>query len=261
MSMDLTPLTPYPEVTVELNKLLDAIQIHLRSQLVGLYVHGSLASGDFHPLRSDIDFLIVTEGEIPLQKVTELARMHVRLAAEGSKWTRKMEGSYIPLADIRRYNPNNASHPTLRIDGTLTIDFHASDWIIQRAIIRERGIGLYGPDPKSLIDPVTAAELGRAARGILAEWWHPQLTDHSRLVSREYQAYAVLTMCRCLYTINTGAVASKEDAARQAQILLGEPWAGLIERALAWPNGQQLDELAAVLDFIRLTLGKARLTA
>ena len=77
--------------------------------------------------------------------------------------------------------------------------------------------------------------------------------------SDEYQAYAILTMCRALYTLETGAVASKPVAARWAQAALGTRRAVLIERALAWRPGMQLDVLDQVLDLIRHTLSNCRL--
>jgi hypothetical protein len=43
----------------------------------------------------------------------------------------------------------------------------------------------------------------------------------------EYQAYAILTMCRALYTLQHGTVVSKSVAARWAQEVLGERWAAL----------------------------------
>jgi hypothetical protein len=88
----------------------------------------------------------------------------------------------------------------------------------------------------------------------LHEWWAPQLTDHGRLQSREYQAYAALTMCRALYMYQFGAVVSKPAAARWAQGALDERWSPLIQRALAWPEEPQPDQLVDTLAFIRCSL-------
>jgi hypothetical protein len=165
-----------------------------------------------------------------------------------------MEGSYIPQPMLRRYDPAHADHPALRVDGSFDVDHHSSDWIIQRHVIRERGIALAGPDPRTLIDPVSPDDLREAARGILREWWSPMLDDPSRLRDSEYQAYAVLTMCRALYTIRHGAVVSKTDAARWVQSALGESWSALIEQALAWQRGETWDRLDDVLALIRYTL-------
>ena len=65
-------------------------------------------------------------------------------------------------------------------------------------------------------------------------------------------------MCRSLYTFQFGAVGTKPVAARWAQAELGQPWAELIEQALAWGHGDPLDRLDDTLGLIRLTLARAR---
>jgi hypothetical protein len=255
---------PYPDVNAALNALRTGVHAVLGENLVGLYVHGSLANGGFEPRRSDIDFIAATNGELPPQTIEALAAMHAALATtphltpEARDWVRKMEGSYIPRAHLRRYDPAHARHPALRVDGSFGVDFHASDWVIQRYVLRERGIALYGPDPRTLIDPIAPADLRRAARGILEEWWAPMLDDLYRLPEAEYQAYAVLTMCRSLYTLERADVASKAAAAHWAQAQLGPPLAGLIEQALQWGHGDPFDRLPDVMTFIRYTLERAR---
>lgn len=249
--------TPYPDINQALEALRGGVLAVLGERLIGLYLHGSLAGGDFNPRRSDIDFLAVTDGSLTSPVVAQLAAMHAQLAVSGLFWIKKMEGSYIPQNELRRYDPTHANHPALRVDGSFDIDHHASDWIIQRAIIRERGIALIGPHPRTLIDPVSPEEIRQAARGILREWWQPMLDDPYRLRDREYQAYAVLTMCRSLYTLETGQVTAKSAAAHWAAERLGETWHGVIQRALAWPDGSQPDELDQTLALLRLTLDQS----
>jgi hypothetical protein len=94
--------------------------------------------------------------------------------------------------------------------------------------------------------------------GFLREWWAPMLQDPDpRLHGGEYQAYAVLTMCRALYTLRHGDVVSKTAAARWAQEALGQPWEGLIERALAWRRDELSSGESSVLDMAE-TLGFIR---
>ena len=241
-----------------LQRLLAGVQAVLGEQFVGMYVHGSLATCGFQPGRSDVDFLVVTAGTLPEEMLRALETMHARVRDSGLRWATRLEGSYIPRRALRCYDPADARHPALRMDGSFGVDQHDSDWIIQRYLIREHAIVIAGPSPRALIDPVPAGDLRRAAGRILREWWAPQLHDHSRLRSSEYQAYAVLTMCRALYTLQWGTVGSKEVAARWAQEALGERWRGLIERASAWRHGMRLDELGEVLALIRYTLERAR---
>ena len=247
-------LTPYPDVNALLHILLSGVRTVLGNHFIGMYVYGSLAGDDFNFQRSDIDFVVVTAEELPDEMLPALEAMHARITSSGLRWATKLEGSYIPQRALRRYDPTHAQHPSVRVNGSFGVDHHASDWIIQRHIIREQGIVVAGPAPQTLIDPVRPNDLRRAAVEILREWWSPQLQDPTRLHSREYQAYAVLTMCRALYTLQYGTVVSKSVAARWAQQTLGEPWTAVIERALAWRRDAQSDNMDETLDFIRYTL-------
>jgi hypothetical protein len=84
------------------------------------------------------------------------------------------------------------------------------------------------------------------------------LQDPARLHSPGYQPYAVLTMCRMLYTLQHGAVVSKSVAARWAQEALGERWAALVEWASACRHDPRSENLNATLDFIRYTLERSQ---
>src|SRR4029079_8787631 len=53
-------VTLLPAVEATLSALAREIEAILGPELVGIYLYGSLASGDFSPETSDIDFLVVT---------------------------------------------------------------------------------------------------------------------------------------------------------------------------------------------------------
>jgi hypothetical protein len=251
---ELSRWTDHPDVDALLSLLSSEVQNALDAQLVGLYLHGSLAGGGFEPGRSDVDVLAVTEGELDRGRLAALEAAHTRLQASDNPWVARLEVSYIPRDALWRYDPHHSVHPALRMDGTFDMDGHGSDWVLQRHVIRERGVVLFGPKPRTLIAPISAEQIRWAARETLREWWVPQLVDHSRLRSDEYQAYAVLTMCRALYTVQHADVAPKAVAARWAQAALGEPWSALVARALAWRHGDRLDALDETLALIRYTL-------
>jgi hypothetical protein len=252
--------TPYPEVNVVLQALLSGVQDVLGDCFVGLYLYGSLAGGDFCPQRSDIDFVVATAGELPNEVVAALEAMHARIANSGLKWAAKLEGAYVPLGTLCRHDPSGSPCPCIN-EGRFYQAALGSDWVIQRYTLREQGVVVAGPDPRSLIDPVQPDDVKRAVLCFLREWWAPMLQDPDpRLHGGEYQAYTVLTMCRALYTLQHGAVVSKTAAARWAQEALGERWEGLIGRALAWRrdapssgdgSGLDVDE---ALGFIRCVL-------
>ncbi len=246
-------LTQYPDVNTSLRLFLQGVQAILGDLMVGMYLHGSLATGDFNPQSSDIDFVVVAAQPVCDDLLSALAVFHARLAASGLKWATKLEGAYISKEAIRRYEPEKTSCAWLGADGHFAREPLGNDWVIQSYVIREMGVTVTGPDPKTLIDPILPEDLRRAELATLRWWWSPQLDNPFRLRSREYQAYAVLTMCRALYTLQFGTVVSKPCAARWAQTNLGERWAALIQRSLTWHIRDGVDDSCLALEFIRYT--------
>ena len=248
--------TPYPDVNLVLRMLLEGAQSILRDHFVGLYLYGSLASGGFNPQTSDIDFLVATDADLSDDLIRDLEALHVRLWNSDLKWAAKLEGAYVPLHTLRRHDPDSAPCPTIN-EGRLYLDRQGSDWIIQRYILREYGATVCGPSLKPLIDPVTPDDLRRAVAGVLREWWQPMLADPVRIRNREYEVFAILSMCRALYALEYGDIVSKRVAAQWALTTLDERWAELIERAAAWPREPQAAHLNETLDLIRYTIEHA----
>ena len=90
----------------------------------------------------------------------------------------------------------------------------------------------------------------------MREWWTPLLHNNPAWVrGSEYQAYAILTMCRALYALQQGRIVSKPVAARWAQETLGPQWSPLIERA--WDARHNPDAPATPED-VNETLGFIR---
>lgn len=257
MYAKVTAQTPFPDVNALLDRLLGEVRAILGEQFAGMYVYGSLALGDFDPATSDLDFLIVTEDKLPPETVSALKEMHAALVAEGSHWARELEGSYIRRQAVRRHDPADAHYPRIERGGELAVEEHHTDSIIQRFITRKHGLILAGPDPTTLIDPVSSRDLRQAVLD-LRWWWELQLTDTSRVEQSGYQAYAILTMCRILYTLEHGDIVSKPTAARWVQRNRCKHSAELVERALAWRPGMPMDHLDETLDFIRFTLARTK---
>lgn len=228
--------TPYADVNEVLRDFLGWVQTILGEQFVGMYLSGSLALGDFDPQGSDIDFIVVTTDVLSDERITALREMHARFAAGSSPWAGKVEAVYVPQAVLRHGAPPGAHYPQVEKEHPFFLEPLESGWIYHCYILREHGVTLAGPAPRTLIDPVDPAAMRRAAAPIAALWLEQAQTDPSWLDwLREpgSQPFVVLTLCRLLYTLDAGRVASKPGAAHWAQQMLGPRWTGLIERALA----------------------------
>lgn len=255
--------TPYADVNEALRWFLARIQAILGEQFQALYLSGSLALGDFDRTRSDVDFVVATGAELSDAQFAALRDMHARFNAGDSPWATEVEAAYIPLDVLRWYDPARAIQPHIHrgAQEVLALDYLADDWVLQRYIMREHGVVVAGPPPRTLIDPVQPDKMRRAVVALMDVWWGLMLHDPAPLHHRGYQVYAALTMCRVLFTLDTGAVTSKPAAARWAHSALDERWHGLIDRAVAWRKDQQqtLDaDVPATLDLIRYTLERCR---
>jgi hypothetical protein len=96
-------------------------------------------------------------------------------------------------------------------------------------MVREKSIVLYGPSPKTLIDPIPKEKLIHAVREH-ARGWRLYIKG---VCSRGSQAYAILTLCRALYTLRNRELVSKKQAALWAAKEL-PGWSTLIRNALLW---------------------------
>src|ERR1700692_1695404 len=94
--------TPYPELNSVLWDFVDSVQAVLSNNFVGAYLQGSFAVGDFD-LHSDVDFIIVTEEELPEKEVLGLQEVHERIYCLDIPWAQHLEGSCFPREVLRDY--------------------------------------------------------------------------------------------------------------------------------------------------------------
>jgi len=255
--------TSYPEINALLGEVYAGAQPILGDHFIGIYLDGSLASGAFDQ-DSDIDFIVVSDIGVSGEIFDALQAMHDRIAQIDSPWAIQLEGFYISLPGIRRWDPALAQHANIERGEGERLKMIRLDqtWDVHRYILRKQGITLAGPAPDTLIDPVGSAQLERAALCGLSGWATHVLDDEELIHFRGYQSYVVLTLCRMLYTLQNDEVGSKPVAARWAQAALGERWASLIERA--WEGrhnsggGATPEDIEGTREFIRFALDYGR---
>jgi len=216
-----------------LGDLVTGARISLGDTFCGAYLHGSFAIGDADEF-SDVDFVIVSHDDLTDGQVRRLQSLHRRLYTLESAWAQHLEGSYITRRQLRRIDWMH--RPFLYLDNganELVWDPHCNTAVV-RWLLREHALVLAGPDPKTLVDPVSASDLRREARVRVREYaeWAPEPAGAGPM-SRWKQPYLVLTFCRLLFTLVEGRVAGKRQAADWALRALDEEWASLIRTAVA----------------------------
>jgi len=244
--------TPHDDLNVVLHDWIVRLHEVLGDNLVGAYLQGSLAVGDFDTA-SDVDFLVALHEDIPAARVDVLHRLH----REGlpTAWAQKWEGSYAPVVALRRLSteprdpPGEPRPDGIREPGTwrpgpyaypfwfLTADEppvrrEYDNCQLVRWVLRERGVCLIGPPAATIVDPVSADDLRRETAEMLACNMDRLAGDLSWLRTANGQASAALIFARALETLETGEIRSKRSAVSFARAKV-EPWADLVAAAFA----------------------------
>jgi hypothetical protein len=228
--------TPFADVNVVLEHFRARIQALLERRFLGMYVIGSLALGDFDPSSSDIDFIVLTDTNLPEALVRGLQDIHEQFAGSSSSWATKIEAVYVPQAALGPHALPTAEYPQIE-KGTILLQAALEPgWVFQCWTLREHGIVVAGPNPRMLVAPVEPQAMRAAVVAIAGEWLDAAYHDPSWLVwlrQRQHHTFVIQTLCRMLYSLATGEVTSKLRAMQWAQHAPGTQWATLIERSLA----------------------------
>lgn len=221
--------TVFPELNAVLRELVASQRTILAENFCGAYLQGSFAVGDAD-VHSDVDFVGVTHDEISAAQSAALQDMHKRLYALDVPWAQHLEGSYAPKDGWRRVDPSRSPYLYLDNGSTELIWHNHCNTAVVRWSLREHGVVLAGPDPKSLVEPVSANQLRREVLTAMHEWadW---AKGPSRMSRRE-QDVLVLSFCRILHTLEIGRVTSKRAAGKWALGALDPEWVSLTQRAL-----------------------------
>lgn len=262
------PSEPYPELREVLHLYTDAIAGILKENLFGIYLVGSLATGDFD-LDSDVDFLVVTHTELTEAAVKPLQRVQTIIHDMDCYPAQHLEGSFISLKDLNDWSTVGQKKLYYFDNGSTTLeqDLHDNHWHV-RWVFRERGITLTGPKPETIMPPVPKDSLIDEMRSSIRQSMIFFQGEIDRPLcfanSRFGQSFFVLTYCRKLYTFHTATVQSKKASADWAKQNVDAKWVDLIDQAWKEREGVRFMEkirqraeqakLVETLEFIKYTV-------
>jgi hypothetical protein len=252
-----THIVTTPEVDGKLHQLyahlLAELPRCLPDNLAGLYLRGSLVTGDFRPESSDVDLLAVTHQRVRDEEFARLAALHTAIAASDHPFAQRIEIEYIDRAALRHYVAGQR-FPGLGQGEPLMWHEHGANWVLERWLLRAAGIALFGPLPVTLIDPIARDEVVAATHTRLQQWaaWAANRDDPEWQWPRRHKFYVVETVCRALHTLATGEIVSKPRAVAWARQTLPAPWPELVARSRAWQLDSTRDDslIAPVRAFV-----------
>lgn len=220
----------YEEVNQVIEKLTEGHKRIFRDRMVGFYLYGSLVWGDFDIMSSDIDTLCVISSEVTSKELDELCRMHEEIVFKMPMWDNRIEVHYAPLGGLRNFRTNTFRMGNVSPGEPLHIIDSGIDWIDEWYCVREYAVTLYGMDKKDVLPTIEKREFIQTICGYAKSFRERIQTCKGSSYS---QAYAILTLCRALYTLKNEEQVSKPAAARWASDFLPE-YSATIHDALIW---------------------------
>ena len=201
----------------------------LQGNLVGIYLWGSLTYDAFDETCSDVDCVALTRQDLDDREFAELDHWF-QSKAEQNRWGRRTEMRFV--IDKEQLDKTSRCCGYYQYTGKLIrhgSDGNAIIWMN----VGQCGITLWGMDAKSVAPRVTDDCLNDGLQLELNYLTH-DLASNAGSRSREafvYNAYAVLTACRILYTAKHRTLASKEQACRWATETVAPKWRPIIQTA------------------------------
>lgn len=83
-------VTPYPAINTVLTEWADGLKRLLDKRIVGLYLSGSRAYGDFVPARSDIDLQAVVRSRLTEDELRSVEQLHKEIERKSPKWAERL---------------------------------------------------------------------------------------------------------------------------------------------------------------------------
>jgi len=217
----------------DLSDLLQEIAIDfpkiLHGNLVGIHLWGSLTYDAFDEQCSDVDCVVVTSRDLDEREFSELDAWF-RSEEEKNRWVKRLDMRFV----IDHEFLDKASRCCGFYHHTGKLVRHGSDgnpiiWIN----VGKSGVTLWGTDAKLIAPQVSDQCLND---GLLLElnYLKEGLTSRSGDRSDKafvYNAYAVLTACRILYSAHHKTLVSKERAYAWAMETVPPMWHSTIQTA------------------------------
>lgn len=228
------PNCPAP-ARAQLDRLALACADALSTNLVGVYLHGSLALGSFSPHRSDLDLLVISAAPMPIG----IRRHLVEFLLTCSRQPHPIEISFLSRGQLQpwRYPPPFDLHYSEAWRESYAADLRLGAWhgwgarvqcdpdlAAHITVVRARGVCLAGAPIAAVFPAVPDADYQASLAGDIAE--------SLAAIARD-PVYTILNCCRTYAYSCDGQIRSKVEGGRWALGVLPAEHHAAIDGALA----------------------------
>lgn len=223
------------KLPIELDGIIQLFRREMPDSLVGLYLHGSMAMGCYHPAHSDIDLLVVIKNKQPRETYRRIAQQLMaeeeRLGVKGIELSIVLESvtrcMVYPTPFEFHYSPSHKERYASE-DNYVCGDAVDPDLAAHFGVTYQRGISLYGTPVREVFKPVDRTCFLQSIKFDVDQALE-EIVNHP--------VYYVLNLCRALLFLENGSIASKREGGEWAMKALPPVYAAVVDPCLAHYNG------------------------
>lgn len=233
--MNKTKILPPPAQEIAA-KFMDEI-LRIKPHFIsGIYLTGSLTLNDFHPDKSDIDFVVLCH-TIP-DKNTFLQLKHIHKAIGNQYRKPDLNGVYTTYKSIHTSHPAGIKSFSFQA-GIMRYDSYDMAPVIFTEL-KQNAITLFGQDADTLPIDMSRDQLNHFLHSNMNSYWKRWIDQHSSYSDRKLlllgfpklTEWSVLGTARQLCSLQTGRIVSKSDAGLFCLQQLPEKFHPIITKAI-----------------------------
>ncbi|AZV57398.1 aminoglycoside adenylyltransferase domain-containing protein [Clostridium sp. AWRP] len=200
------------------------------SKIFGVYLYNSVALGGFDKDKSDIDFITILNKDFEDKDISIVTLIHNELNSK-FKYAKRMEGMYLTKDKVGK--PNSKIEPYLyfcdeKLNSYGYYDINYVTWWT----LKYNGIPINSPNVSSLNINVQWNNIVETMNYNLNSYWKNKLCEKNIFLSDEWIEFAVLTLCRILYTLDNKSIATKIESAKYTIMNIPDEYKLIIEEAI-----------------------------
>lgn len=207
-----------PKVVTCLEELVGSYQVVLGENLLGMYVHGSIAMNCFNEKSSDVDVLVVVQDKLETEARKALGKVHLLLS---DKYEQNIELSVVTNSTLKHFiYPTpfefhySDDHKESFLNDSVELSSDKTDYDLAAhfVIVKKHGITLLGEPAEKVFPDVSPKNyLDSIVRD--SEWSANNILSGDDEGECFVPKYAVLNFCRVLAFIKDDLITSKKTGA------------------------------------------------
>ena len=223
-----------------LDSLLDTYKVSIHElftdELVGIYLTGSIAFGEFYEGKSDVDLIVLLKTPLDIDRVESVKKIHQDISAKYKNII--LESQYISLENVGKNEADTQPFYSCH-DNRISLskhNAHAVTWFT----LKNHGITVMGIPANELNINISVYDIKSYVKGNVNSYWKNWLNEARKPLSLKRNSaltnwgieWCVCGLTRMYFTMTEGDITSKGKAIEYGLTCLPESTHRILKEAL-----------------------------